>query len=163
MATSSELCQLKGGCMGCCGYDFVSKEKINRAIRQNTAEFNSLKNKSKQELLGFRDRAHPYDLLHGVCRNLIEEEGKIFCPLHPFRNKGDDLRKGHCDIDYLCKTAREFAGWDEAKQKLFLEFIAEMNIDNITHSLKIEDNSLLKEFREFSSRQRRLLLPSDKH
>ena len=30
MAITSELCQINGGCMGCCGHDFTSKESIKK-------------------------------------------------------------------------------------------------------------------------------------
>ena len=47
------------------------------------------------------------DLRNGVCRNLIEGNGMLFCPLHPKR-VGKDLRTGHCDINYFCRTAKEY-------------------------------------------------------
>lgn len=136
------LCQLNGGCMGCCGHDFESKQKIEEAIKKNTLEFNQL----KEELIKFRDRTHPSDLRSGVCRNLIQENGKIFCPLHPALNK-TDLREKHCDINYFCKTAKEFEKWDQKKQEAFIRFIKKKNLDNITYSIKMDDNTLLKEFK----------------
>ena len=36
MVTISPLCQLNGGCMGCCGHDFISKKKIKEVIDKNT-------------------------------------------------------------------------------------------------------------------------------
>lgn len=139
------LCQINGGCMGCCGHDFISPDKIREAIRLNTIEFNNLKPKVTAQFIKFRDRFHPADLRNGVCRNLIQHEGQVFCPLHPTLHT-KDLREGHCDIHHLCKTAREFALWDNQKKEQFLDFVASKRMDNIEFSMKMDDNSLLKEF-----------------
>ncbi|MBR9683853.1 hypothetical protein GOV03_04920 [Candidatus Woesearchaeota archaeon] len=148
--TKSILCQLNGGCMGCCGHSFVSKKKIEEAIKKNTLEFMGVDLRSEEELIEFRDRALPRDLRDGVCRNLIEKEGKIFCPLHPEQNDGRELRTGHCDINYLCRTAREFLSWSEEKQERFLKFIDSKKLDNIEYSMKMNDNSLFMEFTEIN-------------
>ncbi len=139
------LCQLNNGCMGCCGHDFGSKEKIDEAIRLNTIEFKNINPQVKAQFIKFRERAHPADLRHGVCRNLIGHGSQIFCPLHPTLHQ-EDLRKNHCDIDYLCKTAKEFAQWNQEKQERFILFVKEKNIDNLEYSIRMDDNSLLKEF-----------------
>ncbi|MEW5896241.1 MAG: hypothetical protein AB1668_00985 [Nanoarchaeota archaeon] len=125
MTKTSILCQLNGGCMGCCGYDFPSKEKIEQAIRTNIREFKLACPRTEQQFLQFRDRKMPPDLRDGVCRNLIKKEGSALCPLHPALHNGKDLRKNHCDTDFLCKTAAEFEQWEEETQKLFLSFIKE--------------------------------------
>ena len=139
------LCQINGGCMGCCGHDFISREKIKEAIRLNTLEFENKSPRVKAQFLAFRDREHPSNLRHGVCRNLIEKNGNIFCPLHPTLHK-KDLREGHCDIHHLCKTAREFITWDDEKKKRFLDFVASKKLDNIEFSMKMDNSSLLEEF-----------------
>ena len=108
MAQLTILCQLNKGCMGCCGHDFDSVERIKEAIKLNIQEFELVNGNDEQGLLGFRDRADAYDLRFGVCRNLIESDRKLFCPLHPALHQGKDLREGHCEIDHLCRTAREF-------------------------------------------------------
>jgi len=141
MTTHSILCQLNGGCMGCCGHDFVSKEKIEETIELNTKEFT-------EDLIAFRDRALSSDLRNGVCRNLIKKEGKIFCPLHPAVNGDKDLRENHCNTHYLCKTAKEFAEWDEMKQQKFISFIGDENLDSISYSIKMDNGKLLEEFTE---------------
>lgn len=132
--------------MGCCGYGFRSKEKIQEAVDENTKEFNSSNPITEEKFILFRDRRQKMDLRDGVCRNLIKEGGCFLCPLHPARHDGKDLRIGHCDINYLCKTAEKFEGWDENKRKKFLQFIEGKNMDNITYSIKMDDNSLLNEF-----------------
>ena len=68
--TFSILCQLNGGCMGCCGHDFV-KDKIKESVQKNTQEFIEIKPASKQDFIKFRDREHNLNLRDGVCRNLI--------------------------------------------------------------------------------------------
>lgn len=146
MAKISVLCQLNGGCMGCCGYDFLSKEKIDQAICTNSMEFETSCPKTEQQFLQFRDRKMPMDLRDSVCRNLIKKEELIFCPLHPTIHNGKDLRKNHCDTDFFCKTAEEFEKWEEETQKLFLSFIKEKRLDSIDYSLKMDEGLLLKEF-----------------
>jgi len=141
MPIISSLCQLNGGCMGCCGHSFISKEKIKEAITLNTKEFSRT-----PSLEAFRDRAYPSDLRYGVCKNLIERKGCFFCPLHPARNEGKELREGHCNVNYLCKTAREFAEWGEEMKDKFLKFIENKGFDNISYSLAIDSGELLNEF-----------------
>lgn len=160
----SVLCQLNGGCMGCCGYDFPSAERIKEAIQKNTLEFEKASPRTEVDLVMFRDRAYPLDLRDSVCRNLIDCHGKLLCPLHPVFIKKEgikivsqlnkdsyknlDLRAGHCDIHYFCKTTKEFAFWDKDKRQRFLSFVAEKKLDNIAYSLKMDQDELLKEFKE---------------
>ena len=145
--TETSLCQLNGGCMGCCGHSFGSKQEVKEAIRKNTAEFLLIEPQNDADLIRFRDRALAMDLRAGVCRNLIEKEGQFFCPLHPRQNSGRELREGHCDITHLCKTAKEFAGWDNEMQKDFLDFIRRRHLDNLDYSLKIDRGELLEKFK----------------
>lgn len=165
--TKSVLCQLNCGCMGCCGNNFSSKEKIKEAIKENNREFREANPKTEMsanhtkgvisdhvkepsvlntQLMRFRDRATPMDLRNGVCRNLIEKNGRLLCPLHPAQNNGKDLREGHCDINHLCNTSKEFSKWNKEKQERFLLFINKKNLDNLDYSLQIDNGSLLKEF-----------------
>ncbi|MBT4539228.1 hypothetical protein HOI26_03460 [Candidatus Woesearchaeota archaeon] len=141
----SVLCQLQGGCMGCCGNNFGTVKQIKEAIWKNTAEFTSLEPVSDAEFKRFRDRCYISDLRHGVCRNLIDD-GKLGCPLHPSNHDGQDLRENHCDISYLCKTAKEFALWGKVKQDKFIVFISKKKLDNINYSLQMDKSSLLEEF-----------------
>jgi len=134
--------------MGCCGRDFLGKAKIQEAIRKNTAEFKEASPDTEQEFLAFRERRNPDDLRNGVCRNLIEENGKLLCPLHPARQQGKDLRIGHCDVNYLCKTAKIFATWSEGRQARFIKFVEDKNLDNISYSVLMDKNKLLVEFME---------------
>jgi hypothetical protein len=143
----SKLCQLNGGCMGCCGHSFVSKEKVKEAIKKNTQELELAQPKTESQFIKFRDRRPSMDLRDGVCRNLVDK-GCIHCPLHPKRQKGKDLRVGHCDVNFLCKTAKGFANWNEEKKEKFLKFIESQGLDNIEYSLKMDNGSLLEEFNQ---------------
>ena len=133
--------------MGCCGFDFESKEKIQEAVFKNNLEFKHADPKTEEEFLKFRDRRPPRDLRNGVCRNLIEEKGCYLCPLHPARH-GKDLRIGHCDTEYFCNTAKLFEKWSEEKKKQFIAFIESKGLDKTEYSIQMDDNSLLKEFTE---------------
>jgi hypothetical protein len=141
MAILTSLCQLNGGCMGCCGHDFESAQKIKLAIDLNTKEL-----ENHPDLIEFRDRVHSRDLRYGVCRNLVCKDKQLLCPLHPKLNNNKDLRVGHCNINYLCNAAKAYQDWPQEKQQKFLEFIKKQNLDNITYSIKMDNNSMLEEF-----------------
>ncbi len=138
--------------MGCCGHDFESKEKIQQAVFKNNLEFKHADPKTEEDYLKFRDRRPSRDLRNGVCRNLIQEQGCYLCPLHPARHS-KDLRVGHCDIDYLCNTAKLFEKWDEEKKKKFIAFVESKKLDNTTYSILMDNNSLLKEFMTLEKHQ----------
>lgn len=148
MVTSSILCQMNGGCMGCCGHYFPSNKAILIAIKKNTNEFNEIKDKNKENLISFRDRFYTMNLRDGVCRNLIDNGKTFLCPLHPTLNGGEDLRLGHCDTNFLCKTAKKFEKMDEKLKKMFLEFIKTKNLDNVNYSIEMDNGKLLKEFKD---------------
>ncbi len=141
------LCQFDGlSCFGCCGHDYTSIKELKKDIKKNTKEFEKLKDLNK-----FRERAHKWDLRDsGVCRNVIEKEGEIFCPLHPLRNNNFDFREDNCDVDYMCKTFKLFLEWDEKKQKKFIKFIKSKKFDNYHYSILMDSNKLLEEYMEKS-------------
>lgn len=132
--------------MGCCGYDFLSKQKIKEAIFKNTLEFSNANPQTEKQFLQFRDRRPSMDLRNGVCRNLVEEKGCFLCPLHPARHTEKDLRIGHCDTEYFCQTAKEFENWSEEKKKKLILFIEQKKLDNLDYSIQMDNNSLLGEF-----------------
>ncbi|MFP4424681.1 MAG: hypothetical protein ACLFP2_05655 [Candidatus Woesearchaeota archaeon] len=142
MRTISNVCVIGDLiCMGCCGRDYCNRKEVIESIRENTREF------KHHDLISFRDRA---DCIRssGVCRNVIfanEEETQVMCPLHP-EVCGEDLREGHCDVKYLCKTAYLFKEWDRKKQDAFIEFIKKKNLDWFSFSMGMDDDSLLEEF-----------------
>jgi hypothetical protein len=147
MTNFTPLCQLNGGCMGCCGHDFGSVEQIKEATTKSTKQFNGLNPKSRKEFISFKERYHVNNLNHGVCRNLIQEKGCFTCPLHPARHKGDDLRINHCDVSHLCDTAKEFEKWHKSKQEKFIEFIEKKELNNVEYSLMMDNGNLMKEFK----------------
>ena len=139
----TELCQLpRLGCFGCCGRKFGSKAEMEKALEQNGIEL-----KGHTDLKKYRDRVDSDDLHHsGLCKNLIREGDRIYCPLHPLRNNGEDLRIDHCDINYLCLTAKKFNSWEPDKQKRYLDFIHRKNLDWYEYSIKTDNGEFLKEF-----------------
>ena len=151
MPRLSPLCQLNGGCMGCCGHDFPSRDKIAEAIQQNTNEFLQINPHTEEEFLSFRNRRPAMDLRQGVCRNLVREKGCTLCPLHPLRHQHKDLRLGHCDVDYFCATAEAFETWDEGRKKAFVEFVTGKKQDNLIYSMKMDRGELMNEFLEIYS------------
>ena len=106
----------------------------------------------------FRDR-HPKDILRvsGVCYNLVwkdKEKRIIFCPLHPEaanNDNGNDMRKGHCNPRYLCKTAYKFRRWSKKKQDRYIKFLKSKNLEWYEYSVGTDDNSLLEEFEKSSN------------
>ncbi|MBT3835956.1 hypothetical protein HOD05_01315 [Candidatus Woesearchaeota archaeon] len=146
MSTSSKLCQLNGGCMGCCGHDFLSKKMIQKAIELNTTEFKTVDPHKEISLHAFRDRMPAYDLRYGVCRNLIESNKQLLCPLHPALNDGKDLRVGHCELNYMCPTAKLFETWKQEKQEKFIKFIESKKLDHLSYSMGMVNEKLLNEF-----------------
>ncbi len=145
--------------MGCCGHDFASQATIAEAIRLNTLEFAEALPAVEKEYITFRDRAAVFDLRYGVCRNLVRlPEGRLGCPLHPARHEGKDLREGHCDIHYLCDTAKAFAMWRQEKQDEFVAFIAEKKLDTITYSIQMDAGGLLAEFKLKRSCEKRAVV-----
>lgn len=140
------LCQpeeLGLSCFGCCGHSYKSKQDIRDSIRKNSVEFRHTST-AKQ----FRDRADKNILsASGICKNVVMVDGQVLCPLHPSVN-GQDLRRGHCDIDYLCSAQKEFKTWPHETQKMFIKFIKRKDLDVMTYSLGMDNDSLLKEFKE---------------
>ncbi len=148
MVRTTLLCQLNNGCMGCCGRDFGAAESVSESIKKNSREFVENNPQTEKQLLQFRERRFSGDLRNGVCRNLIEKDGKIICPLHPAVQGGKDLREGHCNIYFLCKTAKVFRIWDKEKQEKFISFVDGKNLDNVAYSLMMDRGELLSEFEE---------------
>ncbi|MBW2998869.1 hypothetical protein KY321_04990 [Candidatus Woesearchaeota archaeon] len=140
------LCQiedLKLHCMGCCGHDFKSREEVEAAIKKNTESFHRAKDKKKWAL-----RSPGYVRPCGICYSIILDGYKAYCPLHPSKNQGKDLRDSDCDLNYLCKTFKLFNTWDEKKQQKFLDFLKSKKLDWYEYSTGMDQDTLLKEFEE---------------
>ncbi|MBS3128776.1 hypothetical protein J4410_06560 [Candidatus Woesearchaeota archaeon] len=144
--TATELCQLDGrSCFGCCGRKWGTKEEVLSQIQKNTDELVQIKERTQ-----FRLRSEPDDLPHGSCRNLVYDgtTAKTCCPLHPARNEGKDLRVGHCDIYYLCPTAKKFNVWERDKQERFIAFLRKHDDKVYEYSMKMDQNWYLKQFKK---------------
>lgn len=144
------LCQHNGlSCFGCCGHSYLEKKDIKKDIRKNSRELAAFLKEGKS-LKEFRNRYRSWDLgKSGICRNLVEKKGEIFCPLHKAKNKGVDLRKGHCDINHLCRPFRTYLKWSEEKQERFVKFILkkkEEGMDNYDYSMLMDSAKMLREF-----------------
>jgi len=139
------LCQLKDlnlSCFGCCGNSYSNKKKLMKDIQKNTIEFNNKKTLSK-----FMTRKNELKS-SGICANLVIKDNKFFCPGHPELHSGRDYRNldPDCEKDFLCKTFGLFQEWDKEKQKKFIEFLKPKKLDSYDYSIKMDNNSLLKEF-----------------
>jgi len=146
--TNTQLCQLNGGCIGCCGHDYPSADAVDIAIQKNTLEFKDFK-KAGKSLKQFRDRADRHDLRSGLCRNAIRFRSKLVCGIHPALGKSQrDLRKGHCDIRYLCKSAKTYNNWDTTDRKKFAAFTKQKRatMTQAQYSLAMDADEFLKEF-----------------
>lgn len=149
--TKTSLCQFDNkGCFGCCGRDFKAKERVIKDIKKNTDDFYN-----HNDMIKFRDRKEKLNLRpSGVCRNAILIDDSVLCPLHPNMNDGNDARDGHCDINYLCKTAKIFNSWNKRKQRKFLRFVKRKKMDWFDYSLNVDNGELLKEFYEELERRK---------
>ena len=151
-------------CYGCCGRNFKSKEEVEKDIKENTNEFNNIKQKSILRLLQFRDRLseNPDDLKpSGVCSNLVEfNKNCIACPLHPLIQKivdkktflqptKKDLRINHCDINYECETLIFWKTLTDEQKLKFIKWTAKQNYNHYKYSVdNIEGIAIRKFFEE---------------
>ena len=105
-------------------HTYKGKARVERAITENTQRFA----KSK-DLKHFSRQA---EVLHesGVCKAVIDVEGRKLCSLHPTRHDGADLRDKLCDKDFLCSAMKYYLyRWDDEMKQKFLDFIAEKSPD----------------------------------
>ena len=139
------LCQLKElglSCFGCCGNNYSNKKKLMTDIKKNTLEFDN-----KQSLTKFMSRTKELRS-SGICANLVFKDGRFLCPGHPALNGNRDYRNldPDCEKEFVCKTYGLFQEWNKEKQKQFLDFLKSKKIDSFTYSIRMDNNSLLKEF-----------------
>lgn len=144
------LCQLKEfglSCFGCCGNSYSNKRKLIRDIKKNTWEF-----KNNDSISSFMTRTRELRD-SGVCANIVLKDGKFFCPGYPILNNGRDYRDldPDCHKEHLCKAFSSFQTWDKKKQQKFLDFIKLKKLDSYIYSIKMDNDSLLKEFEEKNS------------
>jgi hypothetical protein len=131
------------GCFGCCGRNFAGKTILKRDIRINTKRYYETKH-GIEKLKDISKKVRK----SGLCKFVMYlEEKNIGCPLHPSQNEGQDLRKDHCDIDYLCTTQKLFANWDKERQNKFIEYLQNRNLDFVDYSRGMANGSLLIGFK----------------
>ncbi|MBW3013114.1 hypothetical protein KY340_02815 [Candidatus Woesearchaeota archaeon] len=147
----TSLCQLDDlSCFGCCGYDYSTPREVREGIEKNTLEYQNCKTHKE---FANRPRAGQRRWC-GVCRNVVfirDKKGilRAGCPLHPKLNRGKEMRKKQdCLINYLCKTAVSFDGWNKKKQERFLKFLRTKKLDIINYSLGMDSDKWLKEFED---------------
>ncbi len=140
----SSVCRIgKISCMGCCGHDFESRKDIEEGIRKNSIRLKNSKTKEKFMYKGKFIRES------GICYNVVFfDDETVGCPLHPKQNEGKDFREGYCEIEHLCKAAYMFSKWDEKRKKQFIDFILEKRLDWYEFSVRMDNDSFLKEFEE---------------
>jgi len=115
-----------------------------KGIKKNTYEFN--KSKSLRLFMSRTKKLRP----SGICANIVFKDGKFFCPGHPELHNGNDYREldKDCERDAYdgCKVFMLFQKWDKEKQEQFIGLIKSKNLDSYTYSIRMNNNSLLKEF-----------------
>lgn len=158
-------------CFGCCGHHF-KQEHIEQDFKNNELQFlqtmkkYGLKNLNNQnESLA---KEHFFEELKkdsknlrdsGICRLLINleilndtksDKQRIGCPLHESQNQGKDYRKGHCDLDYECKTFFYYKNLSTNEKKAFIKFlkntIKKEKLTSTSFSIKMDKNELLDDF-----------------
>ena len=139
------LCQLEEAglsCFGCCGNNYSNKKKLMNHIRKNTLQFDN-----KKSIKSFMSRTTELKS-SGICANLVFKGGKFFCPGHPVMHNSKDYRSldPDCEKEHMCKTYYLFKTWDKEKQQKFIDFIKSKKLDSYTYSIKMDNDSLLKEF-----------------
>jgi len=111
-------------------------------MRKNNSEFDK-----KKSLKVFMSRANELRP-SGICANLIFKKKTFYCPGHPALHGGRDYRNldPDCDKDHVCMTYGLFQNWSAEKQQAFLDFLKSKKFDSFTYSVRMDDNSILKEF-----------------
>jgi hypothetical protein len=137
----SVLCKVPSlglSCFGCCGHHFKDKKTMHQFFANNKRTLEAYK-KAGKSYKEFMDREKKIASCGG-CYNLIKEKDdrgreQYLCAVHPLRIGGDDIRVGHCDHDYLCKTAAHVNKMTADEKKLFYEFLKEQQFDSYTFSM----------------------------
>lgn len=142
MVNLCQLEELKLSCFGCCGREHGTKKEVGEALVKNTFSYDNAKDKKE-----WGKRMEGYIRECGICYNLIKRGNEVFCPLHPYRNYGKDIRDNVCEKDYRCKAVFLFEEkWDDETRKKFIGFIKSKHLDWYSYSIKMDNNSLVEEF-----------------
>ena len=137
-----QLPQLHLSCFGCCGYEYVSEDKLKKQIAMNTWRFKKMytsKEVFAETTIGVTEA--------GCCKAVIEfEDGTVGCPLHPKKNEGQDLRTGDCLRNYECNALRHYKKWRRSRKRAFLEHVARGNFNTYSYSMANSNSSLIRTF-----------------
>jgi hypothetical protein len=153
----TSLCQNKDlglSCFGCCGNNYTTRKDVLRDIRINTLRFEKYKERfdlpaQKEAFFGFLNAVSSDIRQSGVCKLLVYLDKKrrlVGCPLHPGQNNGKDFRDNHCEKYHQCKANFLFTKWPKQKQKLFIQFLKDKNLDFYEYSIRLDNDQLINEF-----------------
>jgi len=139
------LCQLNGlSCMGCCTSEKVMGRKVVEAqLIINTKRFKLVKDPDKFS----KEAGEDVDKKSDICKSLIKEGNKVFCPAHPLSpyTKGKDMRH-YCYRNYWCPTMRKYLKMNDKTKLEFVKFIEGKKLDWYAYSKGMDEDKLLKEF-----------------
>lgn len=139
------LCQLEGlSCMACCTSERVmGRRDTEQQLIISTKRFKLVKDPDK-----FSKEAGPdVDEKSDLCKSLIKEGDKVFCPAHPMSpyTKGKDMRH-FCWKNYWCPTMKVYQKWNDETKLKFVKFIQSKKFDWYNYSKEIDSGKLLEEF-----------------
>jgi hypothetical protein len=139
------LCQLGNlSCMGCCTETKVQSRKITESqLIINTERFNLIKDPEEFS----KDSGPNVDKKSSMCKTLIKEGDKVFCPAHPMSKYtgGKDMRH-FCWKDYWCPTMKRYLKMDEKTKEDFVKFIKSKELDWYSYSVGMDSGNLFREF-----------------
>jgi hypothetical protein len=147
MKTPEALCQLGNlSCMGCCTSIRVRDKKVTETnLIINTKRFKLVKDPDKFS----KESGYDVEPKSDMCKTLIKEGNKVFCPAHPMSpyTKGKDMRH-FCDKKYWCPTMKRYLKWDNEIKEDFIKFIKSKKLDWYAYSKGMDNDSFLIEFIE---------------
>jgi len=152
MKPPEALCQLEGlSCMGCCTRDSVREREVTEnQLIINTKRFKLIKDPEQFS----KDSGPDVDKKSDMCKTLIKEGNKVYCPAHPMSpyTKGKDMRH-YCWKNYWCPTMKQYLKMDDETKIEFVKFIESKKLDWYTYSRLIDQGKLLNEFIKESKNQ----------
>ena len=146
------LCQIPGlSCMGCCtAYKVRSRALTEKQLEENTKRFRATKDPHR-----FSYESGPLVAERSeICKTLIREGNKIFCPAHPkgpYTN-GTDMRE-FCLKGYLCPSMKAFLKWDTERQKALIAFVQKQGHDWYSYSIANDTGKTIKDFLRYEKEE----------
>lgn len=149
MFRESSICiipELGLGCFGCCGHNFKKSEIID-SVKKNNLELQKMNFDDLSIRMSCRRRKELR--ASGICPNIINDNGKFLCGVHPSRTGCEDPRIGYCDTHFLCKLAFHFNEMNSKEKKKLFEFLKEKvsnGMDSLDFSLLNSEDKLWEEY-----------------